>query len=285
MAGVDGWRRAILRAAPSLNAADLDAFAAACPFAAHGPAYAVMVVQAWARRHLDHSADALGARSAQLDADSQHVMLFDGPRGWSWRPGPVTCARSPSPFTSTRGRSARRHRVPQVAAARGASAERVWCEEAVLAGLLRQDPQRNAEILRILPAEAFTNPHRKEMYHVLTAMNLAGRPVDELTVDWEARQPGRSAGCQAKLWRDPRRPHVRHAPGPPRLRLPGAAHRRRRTGRRVPASPGKASGRQRPAQGRRRAAGGQATRGPGGRPDSGASCTAAGPAAARGRTF
>jgi hypothetical protein len=55
---------------------------------------------------------------------------------------------------------------------------------------LRPDPQRNSEILRILSAEAFTSPHRKEMYHVLTAMNLAGRPVDELTVDWELASRG-----------------------------------------------------------------------------------------------
>jgi hypothetical protein len=41
-----------------------------------------------------------------------------------------------------------------------------------------------------LPAEAFTNPHRKEMYHVLTAMNLARRPVDELTLDWELASRG-----------------------------------------------------------------------------------------------
>jgi hypothetical protein len=41
-----------------------------------------------------------------------------------------------------------------------------------------------------LPAEAFTNPHRQQIYHVLTAMNLAGRPVDEVTADWELASRG-----------------------------------------------------------------------------------------------
>jgi hypothetical protein len=79
--GVEGWRATILRAGPSLTAADLDALIRACPFAPHGPAYAVMVVQAWARRHLDHSAHLLGARSRRLDADSRQVMPFDEPAG------------------------------------------------------------------------------------------------------------------------------------------------------------------------------------------------------------
>jgi hypothetical protein len=79
---------------------------------------------------------------------------------------------------------------PQSRRRYGASPERVRREETVLAGLLQQDPERNAGILRILPAEAFVNPHRKEIYQVASAMYRAGKAVDELTLDWELAVQG-----------------------------------------------------------------------------------------------
>jgi hypothetical protein len=138
--GAAGWRRAILRADPSLNAADLDAFTAACPFAAHGPAYAVMVVQAWARRHLDHSAHALGARSTQLDADSRQVMLFDAPSGLELAGGASHLREVASAIREHARELSPQAPGPSSGRRYGASPERVRREEAVLAGLCGQTP-------------------------------------------------------------------------------------------------------------------------------------------------
>ena len=188
--GMEGWRAAILQAAPSLTSADLNVLAAACPFAAHGPAYAVMVVQAWARRHLDQSAHTLGARSTQLDADAQQVMAFDRPAGLELASGANHMREVAFAIHEHARELSPQAPGPSSGRRRGANPERVRREEAVLAGLLQQDPQRNLEILRMLSWEAFTNPHRREIYHVLTAMTLTGRPVDELTLDWELASRG-----------------------------------------------------------------------------------------------
>jgi len=55
---------------------------------------------------------------------------------------------------------------------------------------VHQDPERNAGILRTLSAEAFTSPHRKEIYQIFSAMHLAGKAVDELTLDWQLAAQG-----------------------------------------------------------------------------------------------
>ena len=189
-----GWQGAILRAGPSLTAADLDDLVRACPFVPHGPAYAVMVIQAWARRHLDQSAHILAIRSTLLELDAQQVMPWNEPAGQqmtatarhlqrvafairehAWDFGPYAPGPSSGPL-------------------HGASPGRVRREEAVLSGLLRHDPERNPGILRVLPAEAFANLHRREIYQVLTAMHQAGKAVDELTLDWELATQGLPLG-------------------------------------------------------------------------------------------
>jgi hypothetical protein len=189
-AGPDGWRATILQAAASVTEAELDDLARACPFAPHGPAYAVMVVQAWARRYLGHSAEVLGARSTQLGTDAERVMLYDEPAG-----AEMTFTAEHMREVAAAIHEHARDLSPQVPARssgrrRGASPERVRREEVVLAGLLRQNPERNADIVRILPAEAFGNPHRQEIYQVARAMYLSGKPVDELTLDWELASRG-----------------------------------------------------------------------------------------------
>jgi hypothetical protein len=188
--GTDGWRAAILQAGPSLTPADLDALAGACPFVPHGLAYGVMVVQAWARRHLDESAHRLRARGRQLDRDSRQVMASDEPAGLEMAGAADHMRRVAGAIHSHARELSPRMPDPSSGRRYGASPERVRREEAVLAGLLHQDPERNADILRILPDGGFTNPHRKEIYQVLTAMHLAGKAVDELTLDWELATQG-----------------------------------------------------------------------------------------------
>ncbi len=188
--GTEGWRAAILRAGPFLTAADLDALAAACPFAAHGPAYAVMVVQAWARRHLDDSSRALDARSRQLDADSRQLMPSDptaavemAATAGQMREVAFAIhehARDLSPASPGHSSGRRDSTTP----------ERARREEAILAALLHPAPERDADILSTLPAEAFTSPHRQEIYSVVKAMHMTGKPVDELTLDWELATQG-----------------------------------------------------------------------------------------------
>jgi hypothetical protein len=60
----------------------------------------------------------------------------------------------------------------------------------VLAGLLRHDAAHSAGIAQVLPAQAFSSPHRQAVYQVLTVMHQAGKAVDALTVDWELASRG-----------------------------------------------------------------------------------------------
>ena len=188
--GPDGWRTAILRASAFVTAADLDDLASACPFPSHGSTYAVMVVEAWARRHLDESAHRLRARGRQLGRDASRVMASDAVAGQDMASAADHMRRVASAIHAHASELSPRMPGPSASRRQGASRERVRREEAVLAGLLHQDPERNADILRILPAEAFTSAHRREIYQVLTAMHLAGKPVDELTLDWELATHG-----------------------------------------------------------------------------------------------
>jgi hypothetical protein len=189
-AGADGWRAAILRAGPSLAGAELDDLVRACPFAPHGPAYAVMVVQAWARRHLDQSARILGTRGGLLELDAQRVVPADEAAGTQM----AATAGHLQQVAFAISEHARVLGPPPAGPSSGprqrGSLQRARREEAVLAGLLRQDPERNADILRALPAGAFANPHRREVYQVASAMYQAGKPVDELTLDWELASRG-----------------------------------------------------------------------------------------------
>jgi hypothetical protein len=149
-----------------------------------------MVVQAWARRHLDESAHRLRVRGRQLDRDARQVMAFDEPAGLDMASAADQFRRVAGAIHSRARELSPRMPGPSSGRRYGASPERVRREEAALAGLLHQDPERNADILRILPAEAFTNPHRKEIYQVASAMHLAGKAVDELTLDWELAARG-----------------------------------------------------------------------------------------------
>jgi hypothetical protein len=188
--GAERWREAILDAGQSLTGADLDALVRACPFAAHGPAYAVMVIQAWAQRHLDQSAHVLAVQSGLLDMDSRQVMASGQLAGQEMAATAGHLRKVAFAIHQHAREVSPQMPGPQGRRRYGASPDRVRREEAVLAGLLQQDPERNAGILRTLPAEAFTNPHRKEIYQVASAMYRAGKAVDELTLDWELAVQG-----------------------------------------------------------------------------------------------
>jgi hypothetical protein len=199
---LEGWREAILAADPSLDPADLDGLVADCPYPSHGPAYEIMVVQAWSRRFLQEAARRLGEGARQDGRDAGPALVADIRAGV----GAATAADHVARVATTM----RDHtdgvspRLPHGTSPEqgGASTERARREELVLAGLLGQAPRRAAEILRIVTAAAFSDPYRREVFQIAAVMHQRGRAVDELTLDWElamhgvpvAAGPGRRAG-------------------------------------------------------------------------------------------
>jgi hypothetical protein len=65
-----------------------------------------------------------------------------------------------------------------------ADEQQVRQEEEVLAGLL-QHHSSNTGVLEWLPAEAFTEGPRREIYAAITTLARHGDPIDELTVEWQ----------------------------------------------------------------------------------------------------
>jgi hypothetical protein len=128
--------------------------------------------------------------SRQLDADARQAVPSGGPSGLDMASAAGHMRRVAD---AIHGHA--RELSPQVPGPSrdrrdGVSPERTRREETVLAGLLQQAPQRNTHILRVLPAEAIAGPHRSQIYQVLSAMHQAGKPVDEVTLDWELASRG-----------------------------------------------------------------------------------------------
>jgi replicative DNA helicase len=171
-------------AAPGLSVRYLQSMADTCPHPANVAAYARMVIEAALSRHMllhaerlfreagdlhyevsqasktpgvDESADAFPAHLLKLaHAMYVHAKRFDPAIEVPDQP-------SPSPVEDE-------HQVHQ--------------EEEVLAGLL-QHPDFNNGVLTWLPAEAFAEGPRREIYQAVTALAQRDDPIDELTVEWQ----------------------------------------------------------------------------------------------------
>ena len=76
----------------------------------------------------------------------------------------------------------RRRRHP-VTATEAAAEKQAHQEEEVLADLI-QHYWQSSNVLDWLPAEAFTAGPRRDVYEAVAALGRAGRPIDELTVEW-----------------------------------------------------------------------------------------------------
>ncbi len=58
------------------------------------------------------------------------------------------------------------------------------CEERVLASIIQGHPETR-DLPTWLPAEAFTDPARQEIFAAIASLRARGEAVDELTTDWE----------------------------------------------------------------------------------------------------
>jgi hypothetical protein len=182
----DGWRDAILRADPQLTGSDLDDLVNRCPVPDHASAYGTIVVTAWAQRRLAELGETMTERARVLAGDAAVLAKAD-PRQRGAYSLAVHLDRVAAAIEA--------HTLPPHALPDAVPGERPGSpatspgqarrEETALAGLMRQPPELAREITRVLPAEAITDPHRRRVYRVLRSMVRAGRPVDELTLDWE----------------------------------------------------------------------------------------------------
>jgi replicative DNA helicase len=179
----------------------------AAPNAGHAPAYAVMVVEGGIRQRLDLEASRLVHASATGEPDVAlrqvarvHRELDACQARWLALPGHL---RNVTPAVGVQVRDAAEARRP-VAIAR----ERMVgleCPAAEAAGAravrdLVAAPSQLAQVREWLRPGHFANRGHGELYAVMQDMDAAGKPVDAVTVTWEAARrdvatdPSRLAG-------------------------------------------------------------------------------------------
>jgi replicative DNA helicase len=179
----------------------------AAPDATHAPAYAVTVVEGGIRQRLDLEASRLVHASAtgELDAALRqaaqvHRELHVCQARWLALPGHL---RSELPAVGDQVRDAPEGRRPvAIARERMAGPD---CPAAKAAGAravrdLLAAPSQLAQVRAWLRPAHFTNRGHGELYALMQDMDAAGKPVDAVTVSWEAARrgvaadPGRLAG-------------------------------------------------------------------------------------------
>ena len=173
--------------------------ASACPDREHAAAYGAMVLQARLARQLVIRAGELADQSAALGRDARRVIAAGGYGGNEAE----ASARHLSQVAAVLIRHAAKFGPPQdqlttvarprsdrpSASAPGPAAEQLRREEQVLSALL-QEHSESGQVLSFLPVSAFTSEYRQEIFQAIRALDTAGKPVDELTVDWELAQRG-----------------------------------------------------------------------------------------------
>ncbi len=179
------WRKAILlQAGPVVTPAALDDLVAGCPFPHHGIAYAGMVIQAWAARAVQETAETILARARLLHSDSRQIMRVAMAEGLE----ATTVARHMQDVAAAMHAhvSAIGHVPPSMdLVADYHSPEQAKREEMALAGLLVLPRDRMRKILQILDNQHIHDPYRRTVLHVVHGMHATGMAVDALTLDWE----------------------------------------------------------------------------------------------------
>lgn len=172
-------------AAPGLSVRYLQSVADTCPHPANVGAYARMVVEAALSRQMLIHAERLFREAGDLhyevrqafnlpDVDETaeafpshllklaHAMYVHAKRFDPAVEGPDRDDREPI----------------------AADEDQAHQEEEVLAGLLAHH-EFNTGVLTWLPADAFTDGPRREIYQAIVAVARRGDPIDELTVEWQ----------------------------------------------------------------------------------------------------
>jgi hypothetical protein len=178
------WREAIVLAGgPAVSEQYLDDLVAACPDPSHGAAYGALVLQARVHREVAAHAAHLARQAVLLSHDARRLTEAIG--------GGVSQTEAFAHHLAAVAGALREHAASGLEDARLApgttarsGAEQELLEERVLAALIQQHPESD-QLLRRLPAGAFTDPLRRRIFLAVRGLWSSGRPVDELTVDWE----------------------------------------------------------------------------------------------------
>lgn len=170
------------------------AIAAACPDPRHSTAYAAMVLEASVRCALSGHAEDLASQAETLGYDARRLVRASGADG---RQGEKYALHIAWIATAMRSHATQFDPDTTRAAAEPPSevGEEVDDEEIVLAALIQQHPE-STQIVNVLPATAFADPLRREIFEVIRTLHVSGRPVDTLTVDWEVARSRAQRGDQ-----------------------------------------------------------------------------------------
>jgi hypothetical protein len=167
----------------------------ACEVAAHGPAYAALLLEASLGRRLAAQGQRLVADASELAQQAARVVTANGAGGPSAAELAVHLSDLGNAFNAHTARAAiaaaHPGQLPQAPLTASAAPHDAWKqrEDHVLAALLTRHPE-SGHVLASLPAVAFGDPYRQALFRAIRRLDAAGQPVDPLTVDWEAARHG-----------------------------------------------------------------------------------------------
>ena len=186
-----------LPASVSRDAVPLANLMEAAPRAGHAQAYSVMVVEGGIRRRLDLAASRMvhASGTGELDAvlhqaaqarrelavcEARWLALPEHLRGEA----PASGGQVRDDAGAVRPRAAAREAMARLGgpAAEAAGARAVWD--------LLAAPSQLAQVREWLRPGHFARPAHAELYAVMQDMDKAGKPVDAVTVTWEAARRG-----------------------------------------------------------------------------------------------
>jgi replicative DNA helicase len=172
-------------AAPGLSIRYLQSLADTCPHPANVAAYARMVIEAALSRHMLLHAERLFREAGDLHYEVTQAAKAPG-AGQDADTFPTHLLKLAHAMYIHARRFDPAVEVPEAEGGEPVAAheEHVHQEEQVLAGLL-QHHEFNTGVLDWLPAEAFAEGPRREIYQAIAAVARRGDPIDELTVEWQ----------------------------------------------------------------------------------------------------
>src|SRR6266851_1822253 len=189
-----------LPASVSADAVPLAGLMEAAPRAAHAPAYAVMVVEGGIRQRLDLAASRLvhASGTGELEAALRQAAQVRGAltacrARWLAMPGHL---RSEPPASGNQGRGDAGLGRRVEAVREGLARPEGLAAEAAGARALRElaaAPSQLAQVRDWLQPGHFAQAGHGELYAVMQDMDKAGKPIDAVTIAWEAARRGVAA--------------------------------------------------------------------------------------------
>lgn len=157
---------------------------AACPDPFHAQAYAALVLEARVCRVVSAYAAAFGIEASLLRGEVGRLARASGADSHpaaryvsQMRLIAADMRRFSAWFNPDKTRA-----VPGPPA--DLATGRAKDEEIILAALVQQCPEAG-QLMRALHAGVFTDPLRQQVFLAVESLHATGRPIDELTVDWE----------------------------------------------------------------------------------------------------